>query len=175
MSTAAPAPGRLQRMGRFQLKRMLGCGAQATVWLAHDPRLDRDVALKCLDAGAGSAVLDHWLREARALSRLSHPNIVPVFEADQQDGATFLVFEFVDGRTLAQRPAAHTPMPAPAAVALMQGVLEALSAAHRQGIVHRDLKPSNILIDTEGRPRVMDFGIAARLSDGADGLIVGTA
>jgi serine/threonine protein kinase len=163
-----------QQLGRFELKRMLGRGAQATVWLAHDPRLDRDVVLKCLDPGAGSAALGQWLHEARAVSRLSHPNIVPVFEADQQDGATYLVFEFVDGKTLSEQQSAGLPMPPHDAVQLMLGVLDALSAAHRQGIVHRDLKPSNILIDADGRARVMDFGIAARLSDGADGLIVGT-
>jgi HD-like signal output (HDOD) protein len=132
------------RVGRFVLIDTLGRGAQATVWRAQDERLDREVALKLLLPGAEAISVNQWLHEARAVSRLSHPNIVPVFEADDADGQPYLVFELVRGRTLA----------------------EALRAAHAQGIIHRDLKPSNILLDPDGRARVMDFGIAARVSDG---------
>ena len=162
--TRAPVP---QRIGRFNLLRELGRGAQAVVWLAHDTRLEREVALKLLEAD-GNAV-GPWLHEARAVSRLAHPNIVPVFEADEAQeagGRPYLVFEYVKGPTLS----AHLrerggAMPAREAVTLMLGVLDALRAAHECGIVHRDLKPSNILIDAEGRARVMDFGIAARVAD----------
>jgi eukaryotic-like serine/threonine-protein kinase len=174
MSATTPAAKSVQRIGRFELVHRLGRGAQATVWRAHDPRLQRDVALKCLESVTGGAALGEWLREARAVSRLSHPHVVPVFEADEQDGVAYLVFELVEGATLAQRQSPRAPMDARQAVQLMLGVLEALEFAHRSGIVHRDLKPSNILVDADGRARVMDFGIAARLNDGADGLIVGT-
>ncbi|MDP3082562.1 MAG: HDOD domain-containing protein [Rubrivivax sp.] len=163
-----------RQLGRFELERLLGRGAQATVWLAHDPRLDRSVAVKLLDPSADSAAVHEWLDEARAVSRLTHPNIVPVFEADQAGNQPYLVFEFVDGPTLAESRKGRGPLAAREAVELMLGVLDALAAAHAQGIVHRDLKPSNILLGTDGRPRVMDFGIAARVAGRSDGRIVGT-
>lgn len=168
--SAAHVAGR--RVGRFELLRELGRGAQATVWLGHDARLDREVAIKLLDPQA--ADLQTWLHEARAVSRLTHPSIVPVFEADTVDGQPMLVFEFVDGGTLADARRGKGPMPPREAVSLMTGVLDALSTAHAQGIVHRDLKPSNLLLSSDGRARVMDFGIAARVAGGGDGRIAGT-
>ena len=167
----ATAPAR--RLGRFHLLRELGRGAQAQVWLAHDPRLDREVALKLLDPAADADALSLWLHEARAVSRLTHPHIVPVFEADEHDGQSYLVFEFVDGPTLSEARRRRPQLPAREAVTLLLGVLDALAAAHEQGIVHRDLKPSNILLGRDGRARVMDFGIAARTAQG-DGRIVGS-
>jgi serine/threonine protein kinase len=163
-----------RRLGRFELLRTLGRGAQATVWLAHDPRLDREVALKLLEPATSDGVLAQWLHEARAVSRLAHPNVVPVFEADTLDGKPCLVFEYVDGPTLAQARRGQGRMPAREAVMLTMGVLDALAAAHALGIVHRDLKPSNVLVGQGGRPRVMDFGIAAHTAGSSDGLIVGT-
>ncbi|MBL0147409.1 MAG: HDOD domain-containing protein [Ideonella sp.] len=164
----------VRRIGRFTLHERLGTGAQATVWRAHDERLDRDVALKLLDPKAGTVAVQQWLHEARAVSRLTHPNIVPVFDADEDGGMAYLVFELVRGRTLAEQLRADGALSPPRAVRLMMAVLDALMAAHALGIVHRDLKPSNILIDDTGRPRVMDFGIAARVNDAGDGRIVGT-
>jgi serine/threonine protein kinase len=176
----------VRQLGRFELLRVLGRGAQAQVWLAHDPRLDREVALKLLDASAGDEAVNEWLNEARAVSRLSHPSIVPVFEADAHAGQAYLVFEYVEGPTLSQAHPRGRALPAREAVDILLGVLDALAAAHEQGVVHRDLKPSNILLGRDGRPRVMDFGIAARvpqrLAGGAaasetgvaDGRIVGT-
>ncbi|MBX3634428.1 MAG: HDOD domain-containing protein [Rubrivivax sp.] len=165
-----------RQLGRFALLRELGRGAQARVWLAHDPRLDREVALKLLDPDADAIAVSQWLHEARAVSRLTHPNIVPVFEADEQQGEPYLVFEYVEGPTLSEARRAKPAWPAREAVQLMLGVLDALAAAHEQGIVHRDLKPSNVLLGRDGRPRVMDFGIAARVgkADAADGAVVGT-
>ena len=164
------------QLGRFRLLHRLGEGAQATVWLAHDPLLDREVAVKLLKPSAEPGSVDEWLHEARAVSRLTHPNIVPVFEADTQGGHSYLVFEYVAGGTLSQRLRAGPPLSAVEAVSLMLGILEGLTAAHAAGLVHRDLKPSNILIDAQGRPRVMDFGIAARMAPGIDApsRIVGT-
>jgi eukaryotic-like serine/threonine-protein kinase len=173
--SAGPTGPPVRRLGRFELRRELGRGAQASVWLAHDPRLQREVALKLLDRHADTLAVSEWLHEARAVSRLTHPNIVPVFEADSEDGQPYLVFEWVEGRTLAEAARGRGPWPPHEAVALLLGVLDALAAAHAQGIVHRDLKPSNILLGPDGRARVMDFGIAARSGgDGGDGLIVGT-
>ena len=173
MSVVLPPAG-AKTLGRFQLRRLLGRGAQASVWLAHDPRLEREVAVKLLAIDSDTDDLNEWLDEARAVSRLSHPNIVPVFEADQHQGRPYLVFEFVDGVTLAEA-LRNKPRPgARPAVETMVGIVEAVAVAHAQGIVHRDLKPSNVLIGKDGRARVMDFGIAARVSGGGDGRIVGT-
>ena len=180
-----PAVVAARQLGRFQLLRELGRGAQAVVWLAHDPRLDREVAVKLLSAEADESTRQDWLNEARSVSRLKHPNVVPVFEADEEDGQSYLVFEYVEGLTLQELRRKCPAMPAREAVTLLLGVLDALAAAHELGIVHRDLKPSNILLGKDGdgssRPRVMDFGIAARVSQGAaqgaaqgDGRIVGT-
>lgn len=163
------------RVGRFELRRILGRGAQATVWLGYDARLDREVAVKLFDPAQVDAVeLNQWLHEARAVSRLTHPNVVPVFEADNVDGQPYLVFELVDGKTLSAVRREKGALGARQAVAMMLEVLDALAAAHDQGIVHRDLKPSNVLIGSDGRARVMDFGIAARAEHGGDGRVVGT-
>jgi len=168
-TTTGPAVASAPRatLGRFELRRVLGQGAQATVWLGYDPRLEREVAVKLMRPDAECAEDDpgatQWLQEARSVSRLNHPHIVPVFEADVQGKQPYLVFEYVDGRTLSEiLRQRKLPMPAREAVTMMLGVLDALQAAHVAGVVHRDLKPSNILVDSGGRARVMDFGIAAR-------------
>ena len=103
---------RRRTLGRFELLRELGRGAQATVWLAHDPRLQREVALKLLSAQADEATRSEWLGEARAVSRLTHPNIVPVFEADEHEGQSYLVFEYVEGLTLQEQRRKQPSMPA---------------------------------------------------------------
>lgn len=163
-----------QRIGRFELLRPLGQGAQAAVWLAHDPRLQREVAIKMLNPGADAVARGQWKHEAHAVGRLSHPHIVPLFEADEAAGQAYLVFEWVPGGTLRELLRTEGALAPRRAVELMRGVLDALAAAHAQGIVHRDLKPSNVLLAADGRARVMDFGIAARVQGGTDGRIVGT-
>jgi serine/threonine protein kinase len=172
-----PVPARNAMLGRFELRRVLGKGAQATVWLGFDPRLEREVAVKLMRPAVGTdaAAVNQWLQEARSVSRLTHSHIVPVFEADMHEQQPYLVFEYVPGRTLAEHLRARGALPPREAVQLMLGVLDALQAAHAAGVVHRDLKPSNILIDGAGRARVMDFGIAARMQDAASNQqVVGT-
>jgi serine/threonine protein kinase len=175
--SALPAVARgaaTRRVGRFELRSELGRGAQATVWLAYDPRLQREVAVKVINPDADAASVAQWLDEARAVSRLAHPNVVPVFEADQDGAVSFMVFEYVKGPTLTELMRQRGRLPEREAAMLVRDVLDAIAAAHAQGIVHRDLKPSNILLDAQDRPRVMDFGIAARVADAHDGRIAGT-
>jgi len=154
-------------LGRFELRRILGKGAQSTVWLAFDPRMEREVAIKVMRMGDGSD--DHavaqWLQEARSVSRVTHPNIVPLYEADIQGRQPYLVFEYIVGSTLGHMIRQRGALPPPEAVALMMDVLDAVVTAHAAGVVHRDIKPSNILVDAAGRARVMDFGIAARIQE----------
>lgn len=152
-------------LGRFVLVRPLGQGAQSTVWLAHDPRMDREVAIKVLRAAADlddRSVLQ-WLQEARNVGRVKHPSIVPVYEADIEHLTAYLVFEYVDGETLAQHLLEKGALSAQEATGYLLDVLDALAVAHAAGVVHRDIKPSNILIDRSHRARVMDFGLATRI------------
>ncbi len=161
-------------IGRFELRGELGHGAQSIVYLGFDPQLQREVAIKTLhfahpDPLQNRALLD----EARAVGQMRHPNIVPIFEAGEQDGDLYLVFEYVPGSNLADFLRRSGALPQIKAVSILRPVLDAVAYAHGRGIVHRDLKPSNILLDDDGTPRVMDFGIAARVdgaSDAADRL-----
>jgi eukaryotic-like serine/threonine-protein kinase len=160
-------------LGRFQLKRILGKGAQSVVWLAFDPHLEREVAIKLMKVrpNANALEVSQWLQEARSVSRLAHAHVVPLFEADVHGAQPYLVFEYVEGKTLSAVLRQNGAMPVHQAVALMIDVLDALVVAHAAGVIHRDLKPSNVMIDLKGRARVMDFGIAARASR-EDGVMV---
>ncbi len=154
-----------QNIGRFEVLRELGRGAQSIVYLCNDPHLQREVAIKTLHfAEADPRLNAYLLAEARTVSKLRHASIVPIFEAGEQDGDPYLVFEYVEGESLAQMLRGK-PLPPVRAAELVVDILDALAHAHAQGIIHRDLKPSNIIIDTKGTPRVMDFGIAVRVSE----------
>lgn len=165
----------IKTIGRFEIQRELGRGAQSAVYLAYDPQLLREVAIKTLhfshsDAKRNQALLD----EARAVSNLRHPNIVPIFDMGEQDGDPYLVFELVTGPTLAELIRRDGKLSAAQSADIMRQVVDALVQAHAAGIIHRDLKPTNILIDPSGKPRVMDFGIATRVDKAAaDGTAVG--
>lgn len=167
--------------GQYQVERELGRGGMGVVYLALDVGLDRRVAVKVLPpALRGHPELrERFLREARTAGQLSHPNIVPVFRADDLHGHAFFVMGFVDGESLAERVRARGPLPARDAVRILREVAWALAYAHARGVIHRDVKPENILIDREtGRVMVTDFGIAWRAANPAlteDGRVMGTA
>lgn len=156
----------MRKIGKFEVQSLLGQGAQSAVFLAHDPDIGRSVAVKLLRLqGEAADRRANLLREARAVGGLRHPAIVPLFETGEHEGAPFLVFEYIEGETLAQRLRTRGAFAPEPAAELMIPVLDALAHAHAAGLVHRDLKPSNILLDREGRARVMDFGIASRIGD----------
>ena len=161
-----------QTIGRYQIEAQLGEGGMATVYRALDTRLDRMVAIKFIRKDAFTTelleqVLARFEREAKALARLTHPNIVNVHDYGEYEGAPYFVMQYVPGGTLRQRTG--KPIPWQEAIRLVLPVARALSYAHAQNIVHRDIKPSNILMTESGEPMLMDFGIAKilDLSSGA--------
>src|SRR6266571_4872670 len=153
-------------LGRYRIVERLGEGGAGIVYRAEDPRLERDVAIKVLSesALADERALRRFRQEARALSRLVHPNIATLFDFDSDAGVDFLVLEFVAGETLA-RALGDGPLPEARARAIALEVTDALEVAHEHGIVHRDLKPGNIIITPRGRAKVLDFGLARFMPD----------
>jgi formylglycine-generating enzyme required for sulfatase activity len=149
--------------GRYQILRTLGRGGQGAVYLAHDAELDRDVALKLprLDADDGLAVPDRFLCEARAAAQLHHPNICPVYDVGRVGGVPYLTMAYIEGKPLSPRAGFQLICPRRAA-AMVRTLALALAKAHDKGVIHRDLKPSNILIQPQGEPVIMDFGLARR-------------
>ncbi|MBX7106748.1 MAG: serine/threonine protein kinase, partial [Gemmataceae bacterium] len=149
--------------GRYSIVRPLGRGGMGTVYLAHDPRLDRDVALKIptRDLTANARVSELMMREARAAARLHHPNICPVYDVGFEDGVPYITSLYIDGEPLSAI-AKRRPLLDAQVAKLVATVARALDYAHRAGVVHRDLKPSNVMLDRAGNPVVMDFGLASR-------------
>jgi serine/threonine-protein kinase len=154
-----------QTLGRYSLIDKLGEGGMGTVYKAYDPKLDRLVAVKVPRFELGkwevSMLVQRFLREARAAAQIRHPNVCPIYDADEQDGVPFVVMAFVEGRSLAERLRQVSRFSAIAdAVRLVRQVALGLKAVHAHGIVHRDLKPANILLDSDGQPLLTDFGLA---------------
>ena len=149
------------RFGRFVVTAPLGSGGAGAVYAAYDPELDRRVALKVLHAD--EVERPEWprlVREARALARLSHPNVVVVHDVGQERGRGFLATELVDGTDLRRWLRERPELPAGAVLELFVAAGRGLAAAHGAGMVHGDFKPANVLVGTDGRPRVADFGLA---------------
>lgn len=162
-------------IGRFEIIEELGRGAQGVVYLAHDPRLDRQVAIKTLRTSSG-AQNDSLLREARTVSNLQHPNIIPLYDLGSHEAAPYLVYAFIAGETLAQLLKRSGALTMANAARIVADVLDALASAHGQGIMHLDIKPANVMISSTGQHLVMDFGIARSISQQPDvsGGITGT-
>jgi serine/threonine protein kinase len=149
-------------VGRFRVQSLLGRGGMGEVYVAHDETLDRDVALKSIVASQRlqPAAKARFLREARALSRLDHPNICRIYDYVELGERDFLVLELVSGRNL--DGAIREGLPRDLQLAVAQQIADALVAAHGEGIVHRDLKPSNVMLGDNGEVKVLDFGLAFR-------------
>jgi Tol biopolymer transport system component len=148
-------------IGPYVISRELGRGGMGVVYLARDTRLDRDVAIKALPAELASdpVRLERFEREAKLLAGLSHPNIAGIFGVEERDGATYLVLEYVEGETLADR-LDRGPLPLHEALEVAGQIAAGVEAAHEAGVIHRDLKPGNIIITPDGKATVLDFGLA---------------
>jgi serine/threonine-protein kinase len=165
--------------GRYRLEAKLGSGGMSTVYLASDETLDRPVAVKVMhrEMSEQEEQLQRFRQEARAVAKLSHPNVVSVIDAGEDGGYPYIVFEYVKGETLKQRIARVGALDTQDAIAYAIEVARGLGVAHARNMVHRDIKPQNVLIDEEGRAKLTDFGISRQLEqDGvtATGRVLGT-
>ncbi len=145
----------------YSIDRELGRGGMGVVYLAHDSRLDRRVAIKALpaDLGADAERLARFQREAKLLASLNHPNIGGIYGLEEVEGCRYLVLEFIDGEPLSDR-LKRGPIAVDECLPIARQIAEALESAHEKGIIHRDLKPGNIMIDADGHAKVLDFGLA---------------
>jgi serine/threonine protein kinase len=166
--------------GRYRLERRLGHGAMASVYLARDSELDRPVAVKLLaeNVAADEGLRERFVREARLAARLSHPNVVSIFDAGADEDRPFIVMEYVEGETLAELLAGRGLLPPDEARQLALQACRGLAHAHDAGLIHRDVKPQNLLLRTDGTLKIADFGIA-RAAEGTAltqaGTVLGTA
>ncbi len=166
---------------RYELTHLIARGGMAEVYRARDRLLDRTVALKVLfpELSVDRAFVERFRREAQAAAKLSHPNIVPVFDWGEDTGTYFIVMEFVDGRPLSAELRANGRLPSDRVVDVGAHVAAALAYAHRHGVVHRDVKPGNVLITDDGQVKVTDFGIARAVNTEESltqtGAVMGTA
>jgi hypothetical protein len=173
---APAARGLPEVFGRYRVRQQLGQGGMATVYLAHDTRLDRPVALKVPRFGEAEdpAVIERFRREARIAATLRHPNLCPVYDLGQIDGVHYLAMPLLTGETLAAWLQRQGRLPAPAAVRIAGRIARAVQTMHAAGILHRDLKPANVMIDAQNEPIVMDFGLSRRSAAG-DARLTGPA
>jgi serine/threonine-protein kinase len=167
--------------GRYRVGSRVARGGMATVYQATDLRLDRTVALKIMHAGLGDdpEFVARFEREARSAARLSHPNVVAVFDQGEDRGTVFLVMEYVPGLTLRDLIRKEAPMEPGKALGVLEPVLSALAAAHTAGMIHRDVKPENVLLADDGRIKVADFGLARAVNaetqhTATGGVLIGT-
>jgi serine/threonine protein kinase len=162
----------LTKAGRYELREELGRGAMGVVYRAHDPVIDRDVAVKTMhlsEAGTGMSreeLIGRFQTEARAAGLLTHPNIVVVFDAGEEEGIFYITMELVEGRSLQTLLDAHQSFPLPRVMKLMEQVCSALDFAHQRNVVHRDIKPANLMLTAEDTVKITDFGTAKILQFG---------
>ncbi len=164
--TMQPQPGTPDRIGKYYVVHEVGRGSTGTVYLSHDPFYGRDVAIKLYHATVGDDAESRnarrmFMGEAKMVGKLQHPNIVPIFDAGEEDGRRYVVTEHVHGaRTLSAYCRSGSLLPIDQVVSILYKCAKALHYAHSRGVVHRDIKPSNILLTQDGDVRIVDFGIA---------------
>src|SRR5665647_206162 len=156
--------------GRYEVVSRIARGGMATVYLAIDRRLDREVALKVMhahlaDGASGSAFIARFRREARAAARLTHPALVGVLDQGVDGTTTYLTMEYIDGVNLRHHLTDHGALSVEESFTILERVLDGLGAAHRTGLVHRDIKPENVLLATDGRIKLADFGLARAVTE----------
>ncbi|HUM67746.1 MAG TPA: serine/threonine-protein kinase [Chloroflexota bacterium] len=156
-------------LGRYEIKSELGRGGMATVYLAHDPRFGRDVALKVINQALRDdpSLRGRFEREARTVATLEHSAIVPVYDFGEDDEQLYLVMRYMPGGSLADRIQSR-PFTPPELLPIFRRIGSALDHAHRQGVIHRDLKPGNILFDQYNNAFLSDFGIVKLTQETAD-------
>jgi serine/threonine protein kinase len=171
-SSAMPVSEVAKVFPQFEIIELLGQGGMGVVYKARQPQLDRFIALKILspELSRDPAFAERFNREARALARLNHPNIVAVYESGKAGEFYYLVMEFVDGLNLSQMQLAKKRLAPEEPFAIVPKICDALQYAHDEGVVHRDIKPANILIDKKGRVKIADFGLAKMLGQDIMGL-----
>src|SRR5215216_5416542 len=159
---------------RYDIKREIGAGGMATVYLAQDLRHDRPVALKLLNPELGAILgVERFLAEIRVTANLQHPNLLPLFDSGAADGLLYYVMPFVEGESLRARLDRERQLPVDEAVRMTVAIANALDYAHSHGVIHRDLKPENILLQA-GQPVIADFGIALAVSNAGGNRITQT-
>src|SRR5512143_3066402 len=159
---------------RYDIKREIGAGGMATVYLARDIRHDRPVALKLLNPELGAVLgVERFLAEIRVTANLQHPNLLPLFDSGEAEGLLYYVMPYVDGESLRARLDREKQLPVDEAIRISIAIANALQYAHSHGVIHRDLKPENILLQ-EGQPVIADFGIALAVSNAGGGRITQT-
>ena len=163
-----------ERIGRYRILRVLGKGAMGVVYLAHDPQIDREIALKTIRFSEAEGSFNpeeakaRFLKEARISGRLQHPNIVTVFDVGEDGGTLFLAMEYVPGGSFSQRLADPDSLPIHERIRITAEVADALAHAHDRGVLHRDVKPANILLTPHLDAKVTDFGIGKLLTGDTD-------
>ncbi|MDV3221576.1 Stk1 family PASTA domain-containing Ser/Thr kinase [Intrasporangium sp.] len=166
--------------GRYRILSHLADGGMASVYVALDGRLDREVALKVMRSGLASdaVFVERFRSEARSAARLSHPNVVAVYDQGEDDGDVFLAMELVHGKSLREVIHEEAPLTARESLAILEPILAALRAAHTAGLIHRDVKPENVIVRQDGEVKVADFGLARAVTDQGStsqtGVLLGT-
>lgn len=163
-------------LGTVRMVRLLGRGGMGEVWLGHDTSLDRPVAVKCMrrELAADERAIARFHREAKAVARLNHPNIVHIYTIGEESNLLYFSMEFVDGISLADRLAGG-PIPYDAAKTILMQLVDALAHAHAGNVIHRDIKPGNIMFDRNGRVKLTDFGLAKTLGQDSQMTMAGVA
>jgi serine/threonine-protein kinase len=175
--------GPLTTLGRYRIERELGRGAMGVVYLARDPKINRQLAIKAIALAAEfgemelAGARERFFREAEMAGRLNHPNIVVIYDAGEDQGLAYIVMEYLRGGHLSDYTSSARLLPTATVLDVVARVADALNFAHRQNVIHRDIKPANIMFDADSNAlKITDFGIA-RLTDGGStktGIVLGT-